>query len=217
MLDQQIEVPAGDVAPPAVQEARPQGIAVLGSHPATVAQAPFSDPDWLVYSCSPHNFEHRHLPRWDQWFELHDTVADKTRGYHYLRSLEESARQKQQTHQEPVVWMRDKTAVQWFPGGRLYPEQEIRARFPMPDDPYMQKFFRAFTSSISFMLAKAIADCEDRGIPSIGIWGVMQASATEYVFQRPGIQFFIAHAAARGIKVVAPKESGLFDVAEPKW
>lgn len=195
-----------------------KGIAILGSHPATVAKAPFEQEDWLIYACSPHNFELRQLPRWDQWFEVHDTVVDSgTRGYHYLRSLEESARHKLAQGQDPVVWLRDKSALPWFPGGKLYPEDEMRAKFALPDDPYMQKFFRPFTSSIAYMLAKAIDDCETNGIPAIGIWGVMQASPTEYVYQRPGIQFFIAQAAARGIKVIAPKESGLFDVHEPKW
>ena len=50
------------------------GIAILGSHPATVQLAPFADPGWRIYSCSPHNVEKRTLPRVDQWFEVHEPL-----------------------------------------------------------------------------------------------------------------------------------------------
>jgi hypothetical protein len=178
---------AGADVPPAVI---PKGIAVLGSHPATVMLAPFSD-DWLIYACSPHNFERRQLPRWDEWFEIHIPLADKTRAYPYLKFLETV----------PLVWMRDKAAMHHFPGARLYPEDEMKAEF----GPF------TFTSSIAFMIAKAIKDCEMQGIRQIGLWGIMQASATEYAYQRPGIQNLIWEANRRGIKVVAPDVSKLFE------
>lgn len=34
-----------------------KGIAVCGSHPETILDAPFDDPDWLIYACSPHNLD----------------------------------------------------------------------------------------------------------------------------------------------------------------
>lgn len=178
---------AGADVPPAVI---PKGIAVLGSHPATVMLAPFDD-DWLIYACSPHNFERRQLPRWDAWFEVHVPLADKTRAYPYLKFLETV----------PLVWMRDRDAMPHFPGARLYPEEEMKAEF----GPF------TFTSSIAFMLAKAIKDCEAQGIGQIGMWGIMQASANEYAYQRPGIQNLIWEANRRGIKVVAPDVSRLFE------
>jgi hypothetical protein len=167
-----------------------KGIAILGSHPATVAQAPFDD-DWLIYTCSPHNFEMRRLPRFDAWFEVHIPVADKTRAYPYLKFLETL----------PLVWMRDQAAMPHFKGAMLYPEAEMKAEF----GPF------TFTSSIAFMLAMAIKDCERLNIPAIGLWGIMQASPNEYTYQRPGIQNLIWQATQRGIEVLAPKESKLFD------
>ena len=89
----------------------PDGIAILGSHPKTVGKAPF-DENWLIYSCSPHNFEHRTLPRFDQWFEVHSPIADKTRAYPYLRFLESVEN----------LWMRDKEASHLFPGATQYPD-----------------------------------------------------------------------------------------------
>ena len=175
---------------------KPEGIAVLGSHPATVMQAPFAKP-WAIYACSPHNFEMRQLPRFDAWFEVHIPVSDKTRSYSYLKYLETL----------PLVWMRDEEAMSHFPGARLYPEKELKDEF----GPF------TFTSSIAFMLAMAIKDCEKHNIPQIGLFGIMQASPNEYAYQRPGLQNLIWCAAKRGIKVLAPKESRLFEPPEENF
>ena len=225
LTDTTLEI-AGSPQEPAVSSVKLAGIAILGSHPATVMAAPFGDPGWLIYSCSPHNVEKRTLPRVDQWFEVHDCIEDPTRAFGYLKAVSEM----------PFVWMRDKRALAsgHFPGARLYPENlkgssrvervkiptgpethEIRAaEVPNQDGlfcPYM------FTSSIAYMLAKSIVDCEQNGIKQIGIWGVMQASETEYTYQRPGIQYFICEAMQRGIKVICNRESCLFDMPQWKW
>lgn len=207
--------------------ARHKTIAVLGSHPATVMQTPFSDPSVYVYACSPHNVEHRTLPRVDCFCELHDPIEDPTRAFGYLKAVSAM----------PVVMMRDKRALASgnFPGARPYPEEKLkgtstlqRVKLPRPDgsvevrqaevpncdgmfNPYM------FTSSIAYMLAKAIADCEEQGIRQIGIWGVLQASEGEYTYQRPGIQYFLHEAMRRGIRVQANRESCLFDMPQWKW
>ena len=97
--------------------------------------------------------------------------------------------------------MRDGQAIHLFPGAKPYPEKELKALF----GPF------CFTSSIAFMLAKAIVDCEGMGIPQIGLWGIMQASPNEYAYQRPGIQALIWEAAKRKIKVLAPDISQLFE------
>ncbi len=84
--------------------------------------------------------------------------------------------------------------------------------------PYM------FTSSIAFMLAKAIWDItgmlragEIVDPPKIGLWGIMQQSDGEYAYQRPGIQYFLHEAMKRGIKVIANRESCLFDMPQWQW
>lgn len=187
---------------PAVSAVVPAGIAICGSHPATVAAAPFADPSWTIYACSPHNIEKRTLPRWDQWFEVHLPIQHETRSYHYLRGLEEQARQKMARGEQPVVWLRDKTALPHFPGGRLYPEEQMKAQFC----PYL------FSSSIAFMLAKAIVDAERQGIKQIALYGILQASETEWAYQRPGTQYFLWEATRRGIKVLAAAESKLFEL-----
>ncbi len=174
----------------------PAGIAILGSHPATVEMAPFDD-NWLIYACSPHNVEHRTLPRLDEWFEIHLPCHDETRGYLYLKHLEKL----------PKVWMRDKDWMPQFKGAELYPEEELKEEFC----PFM------FTSTIAFMQAKAIQDCIKLGIKKIGLFGIMQASKTEYEYQRPGIQYFSWEAEQRGIKMIAPDISKLFDLPDENF
>lgn len=185
---------AGADVPPA----KPEGIAILGSHPATVAMAPF-DHNWLIYSCSPHNYERRQLPRFDAWFEVHNPIADKTRAYPYLRWLE--------TIDKPL-WMRDRDAIRLFPNAKPYPEAEMKAEF----GPF------TFTSSIAYIMAKAIKDIE-AGLaePQLAMFGIMQASETEYSYQRPGIQNLIWEAARRKIHVVAPDVSKLFEPQPDNW
>ena len=199
MLEGNAEMMAEEQTPALINEIstfKPEGIAVVGSHPATVMQTPFDKP-WLIYACSPHNYEKRQLPRFDAWFEVHIPIADKTRNYSYLKYLETI----------PLVWMRDQEAIRHFPGAKLYPEKEIKDEF----GPF------TFTSSIAFMLAMAIKDCEKHNIPQVGLFGIMQASANEYTYQRPGIQNLLWTAAKRGLKVLAPKESRLFEPPEENF
>lgn len=221
----------GSVAPavsfPMCDGVFPTGIAILGSHPITVDQAPFGDPSWAIYACSPHNVEHRTLPRVTSWFEVHDVVEDATRSFQYLLALSKM----------PIVWMRDQRALSsgLFVGARAYPERELRGTFVIQkvkfenaagqtekrivEIPNNDGLFNPwmFTSSIAYMLAKAIIDCEQHGIKRIGLWGIMQQSDSEYTYQRPGIQYFLGEAMRRGIKVVAPRESCLFDMTNWKW
>jgi hypothetical protein len=191
---------------------RYKGVAILGSNPATKMTAPFDDAGFLVYSCSPDNspfgLNPSHcspLPRVDQAFEIHNPVFDRTRPYAYLDWLRNI----------PVVWMRDQVAMQMsinskplFPTAKLYPEKEMKTRFGI----------FTFTSTIAFMFAKAIVDCEEmraKGLmpetPQIGLWGILQRSKVEYEAQRQGTQNMIHEATKAGIKVLASAQSGLFE------
>jgi hypothetical protein len=169
-------------------------IAIMGSHPATKRLAPFDDPEWKIWACSPHNFEHGILPRVDEWFEVHKPAfcpdTRKAEYQDYVRSLAGKI----------PVWVRDKEA---HPDARDYPEEELKKQFGP---------FR-FTSSIAYIMAAAI----DKKPEAIGIYGVMQASETEYAYQRPGIQGLIEEAHRRGIDVYAPEVSQLFRPQEDIW
>lgn len=228
----------GDVAPafsmPMHDGVFPTGIAILGSNPATLDQAPFADPSWAIYACSPDNTPYgnasnaKALPRVGQWFEVHTPLEDPTRPFAYLKHISDAM---------PIVWIRDHRALKsgMFSGAREYPEKELRGTMTVQkvkfqnergeketrivEIPNNDGMFSPwmFTSSIAYMLAKAIVDCEQHGIKQIGLWGIMQQSDNEYVYQRPGIQYFLGEAMKRGIKVVAPRESCLFDMPAWKW
>lgn len=186
MTDATVEV-AGEA--PVVSPARYKGIAILGSQPVTKMAAPYDDPEWLIYACSPDNSPAGRQgvvpPRWDVWFELHKPIAHTTRSYSYLRWLEQ---------QDCPKIMRDKEAIKLFPKATLYPEEELKNEFGWP----------IFTSSVAYMLAKAIKDCEALGIKQIGLFGILQAANTEYHKHLIGTQQFIWLAKKRGIKVGAP-------------
>ena len=206
-IDAKAEQAGGEISP-APSLVKLKGIAVCGSHPQTKMTAPFDDQGWLIYACSPDNSPFglnpqncSPLPRVDAFFEIHRPVFDRTRPYKYLRWLKTM----------PRVFMRDQWAMQLrepdgslvFPTAELYPEKEMKARF----GPF------TFTSSIAFILAKAIVEKPK----SIGLWGIMQASPNEYAYQRPGIQYFLWEAKRLGIDVFAPEESRLFELPPENW
>lgn len=176
-------------------------IAVLGSHPATRGQAPFDDPSWEIWACSPHNAPpHFTLPRVNRWYEVHIPASDPTRDEQYLdyiRGLSKTT----------PLYMRDRSG---HPDALEYPETEIINRF----GPF---FLR--TSSIAFILAHAITYIEENRSDQdiIGLFGIMQASPSEYTYQRPGIQYYIQRALEAGIDVVIPEEAKLFNVTEHKF
>lgn len=203
-------------------------IAVMGSHPETKMLAPFDDPDWKIWACSPHNFEKERLPRVDEWFEVHPTAADAER----MGKLEDwlnsptpkdepvkvfktsngpvvvapPTRTKEyldfvrELSEEMPVWMQDRSN---HPHAKEYPMEEMRERFC----PFM------FTSSIALILAKAISEKPE----AIGLWGIMQASENEYAYQRPGIQYFLWEAHQAGIEIVVPEITKLLELPEDNW
>lgn len=215
MLDTTIDegqTAGAEIVPAVSTPTRVSGICLLGSHPATVMQAPYDDPTWAIWACSPDNTPGGRAPhaaarpRVDEFYELHIPVSDDTRPFPYLKYVSDL----------PFVWMRDQKAMPHFKGARLYPEVEMKAKF----NPF------AFTSSIAYMLAMAITRCEEQGIKQIALYGILQsgdldqrakAGSPEYAYQRPGTQYFIWEAAKRGIKVLAASESRLFEPPPDQW
>jgi hypothetical protein len=216
MLDDLIEDKAagGDLAPAVSVPVRYKGIAIVGSHPASKLLAPFSDPTWQIMACSPDNSPYGlgvhagPLPRVDQWCELHSPVERPSLPFGYIRYVS----------QMPFVWMRDQRAMAsgLFKGARPYPEREMKEKF----SPFH------FSSSVAYMMALAITQCEEQGIPQIALYGILQGGSldpnaknqsAEYLYQRPGTQYFIWEATRRGIKVLAAKESQLFELPPEVW
>lgn len=173
-------------------------IAIIGSAPSSIRLAPYGDPTWAIWGCSPGAYGEIPFGRTDVYFELHrwepstpgnprDQANKPWFSAEYVRFLER--------HEGPVYMREHVASVQ---NCQVYPYAEMNAEF----GPYF------WTSSMAYMLALAIK-LRPR---AIGLWGVDMAAHSEYAFQRPGCQHFMGLAASLGIKIVLPLES---DLAQP--
>lgn len=164
-------------------------VALVGSAPASVRLAPYSDPSWKIWGCSPGVYGV--APRVDEWFEMHLWEPGQPwfspEYCQWLAAL---------PGRGVKLWTG--APVTALPGSEVYPADEILAEF----DP--QRWF--CSSSLFWMMARAIK-C---GATTIGLWGVDMAAGEEYEMQRAGIHFLTYIARARGIEVGTPFESDLF-------
>jgi hypothetical protein len=176
-------------------------IAIIGSAPSSVRLAPYTDPTWAIWGCSPGAYGEIPPGRSDVFFEIHrwepaapgqpNNPANKPWfSPEYVRFLEQHPGTVYMAEQVPTV----RNCV-------VYPFAEMEAEF----GPYF------WTSSLAYMLALAIK-LRPR---AIGLWGVDMAAHSEYAFQRPGCQNFIGIAASLGIKIVVPLESDLLQPPTP--
>ncbi len=175
-------------------------IAIIGSAPSSIRQAPYGDPSWQIWGCSPGTYAV--MPRCDVFFELHrfePGIIGKPETQKPWFSPEYVAWMGRQK----LVWMYEK--VDQIPNSASFPYQELVKKYG--------SYF--FTSSIAWMLAAAIEEIiaeraagKDEG-HAIGLYGVDMAANEEYADQRPGCQFFVQIAYQLGIAVHIPPESDL--------
>lgn len=180
-------------------------IALVGSAPSSITKAPYSDPSWQIWGCSPGVYAT--APRADEWFELHRWEPGE---------IGKPQTQKPWFTPEYVAWMAKKPLVWMYepvpeiPGSRALPYQDLIDRYG--------SYF--FTSSIAWMMAMAIdriraerAQAAGAGQPEpeavIGLYGIDMAANEEYGDQRTGCQFFATLANQLGIVLVVPPESDL--------
>lgn len=165
----------------------PLKVALIGTAPSSRDLAPYDDPSWKIWACSPGNMNV--CKRIDCWFELHSNLLWKENEHYgrpYLDWLQK---------QSFPVYMQDQTQV---PRAMSFPWYEM-----------VETFGRDFfTSSFSWMMALAIV----QGATEIALYGIDMASRDEYIRQRPGFYYFKRRAEERGIKVSAPYES---DIMQP--
>lgn len=178
-------------------------IALVGSAPASVRGAPYHDPSWQIYGCSPGVYGV--APRVTEWFELHLWEPGQPwfspEYVQWMTALPTRG---------VALWVGG--SVPTIPGARPYPFDSVLAQF----DPNC--WF--CSSSLFWMMARAIIaiaqEAEEQQRPispaldKIGFYGVDMAADTEYEMQRAGIHFLAYRAAAMGIEVGAPMESDLF-------
>lgn len=162
----------------------PLKVALIGTAPSSRMLAPYNDPSWEIWACSPGNMNI--LPRVNIWFELHSNLLwpeHESYGKPYIEWL------KQQTF---PIYMQDSSLV---PKALTFPRDQMVEQFG--DD--------FFTSSFAWMMALAIS----KGATEIALYGIDMASRDEYIRQRPGFYYFRQMARQRGIIVSAPHESDI--------
>ena len=167
-------------------ERKERKIAVLGSAASSVGLAPYNDPAWEIWACSPAN---KGIPRAEVWFELHNPDVKIREGLtEWMDWLKE----------KPIVYMQD--TYPGYKGARKYPLTEIIQRW----GPFW------WTSQLSFMVALAI----EQKPKAIGIYGVDMAANSEYNQQRLACQYFIQHIVRESeIELIVPPESDLLEPA----
>jgi hypothetical protein len=168
-------------------------IALLGSAPSSRMLAPFNDPEWEIWSCSPANMD---LPRTDAFFEIHGPDTTLLQAEYNTPYPGQTISFVEWCKKHPRIYMQE--ARPEFPGAVQYPMAEMSKRFG--------DYF--WTSSLAYMLALAIAKKPE----IIGLWGVDMSAHDEYGHQRPGCHYFIQEAQRAGIQVYVPPES---DILEP--
>ena len=177
--------PSDGLAP--VAEPAPLKVALIGTAPSSRMLAPFNDPSWQIWACSPGN--QGQLPRVDVWFELHGNLHWPENANYGLPYIE---------------WLKTLKIPVYMQNQNYVPNAVV---FPMGD--MVREFGRDFfTSSFAWMMALAIS----KGAKEIALFGIDMASRDEYILQRPGFYFFKHIAEQRGIKVSAPHES---DIMQP--
>jgi hypothetical protein len=162
-------------------------IALIGSAPSSVALAPYDDPTWQIWACSPG--ARPYVKRTNAWFEMH------------LWEPEQPWFSK-----EYVDFMAGLTC----PVFTLDKLDALPTSVPYPKDVIVERFgveaVWFFTSTVAWMMALAI----ESNPSEIGLWGIdMSAGEEIYSHQRAGCQFFIGQAMKRGIKVTVPHQSDL--------
>lgn len=175
----------------------PLKVALIGTAPSSRMLAPFADPSWKIWACSPGN--QNLLPRVDVWFEIHGNLLWP----------------EHKSYGEPYIeWLKKQSFPIYMQDNSLVPNA-----VPFPKDEMVKKFGKDFfTSSFAWMMAKAIDD----GAKEIALFGIDMASREEYILQRPSFYFFKHIAEQAGIKVWAPNESdimqspGLYGYSEVK-
>jgi hypothetical protein len=163
-------------------------IALVGTCPSSRMLAPYRDPEWEIWACSPDNAGA--LPRVTRWFEIHGDL-----GFADAEPWERSY----------IDWVNAQPFEVIAQDHRIFPRASI-----LPKDELIARFGRLFfTSTPAWMMAFAIK----LGAKQIGLYGLDMAARAEYVIQRPGMHHFIELAEQRfGIEVHAPLES---DILQP--
>lgn len=164
-------------------------VAIVGSARLTRDLAPFEDPDVEIWAMNESPM-FPWMKRLDALFQMHRIGAVQRSN----RMVPEYWQWLQQPHPFPIYMQHRFRAV---PASKKYPYNEI-----MEELNPVRQFFR---SSIAFALALAIFQKRER----IALFGIDQASDTEYFWQRDCTTYWLGRAEGAGIQITLPDNCSL--------
>ena len=174
-------------------------IALIGSAPSSVQLAPYDDPSYEIWACSPG--ARPFLRRINAFFEIH--LFEPHQPWFHRDYVDFMAAMPC-----PLYMLE---ALPQFPNSVAYPKKQVldyTYGYMLDHDGISRpvKFNpNDFGSSLSWMLALAIMQRPDE----IGLWGVDMAAGEEWGPQKDGCLALIHVARSVGIKVTTPPESDL--------
>lgn len=198
-------------------------IAILGTAGTSVELAPFKDPSWAIWACSPGAYPICAKTRSDVWFEPHrwqPTPPGRFGAPGTKPWFSPEFHSFLQQHKGPVFMTGDiRTKDDTGSPDELLakygrPDPSIPNSIPVPYGYLKKKYGPYFwTSTVAYMQAMAIETLGPRALMGeevyLGFWGVDMAASEEYAYQRPGCQHWVGLAMSLGIQVVLPQESDL--------
>lgn len=172
-----------------------RSIAIVGSAPSTVNLAPYEDESWEIWALAHRYYDlpEARDPRATRLYEVHNPKAYKAT---WQKLYQEFLR-----NPPCEIWTRPKYAKQ-LPACKLLPEDEMTELQGL-GYPY-------YASSLAFMVMHAIQE----GVKEIAIYGVDLAADGEYAHEKPNLEFCMAIAVQRGIKLHIPKQSALLSLPD---
>lgn len=197
VLAQAVDRPLAVRQPAVAGQGRLRKIGLLGSHQASLAFAPWSDPSWELWAHASSRGFYKREP--DRYFDRHRPECwskSNKKGAKYLRWL--------QTNTVPIYML------------ERYPEIPASIRYPFEQASFgmARKYF---TNHAAYMIALALME----GVTHIGFFGVNYgkqvangAADCEYGTQRGSCEYWMGRAEGAGVTLVIPDTCTL--LAEPK-
>ena len=164
-------------------EKKKDKVCIVGMYTQTRDLAPFGDDSFEIWGM---NDLYSFVPRVDVLFQVHSRIKieEFPRDPNYLDWL--------QKNKKIPVYMQKKYG-------------DIPMSIPYPLQDIVNAYGDYFTNGVSYLLALAI----EMKFKEIHIYGIEMEHASEHIYQKPSVTYFIGLARGKGIKIYLPKESTL--------
>ena len=185
-LKPRVSIPSVSV-PPARAARMIRKVALCGSHDASLADAPWTDPSWEFWGhASSRSWYRRPV---DRYFDLHPKAC-------WTRGGKKSAAYPKWLAKNIIpIYMQERYPE--VPASVKYPKGQILLEFG-DARPY-------FTNHTAWMIALALTE----GVTTLGLFGINYGTEGEYVIQRGSAEYWLGRAAGAGVQIILPEQCTL--------